>query len=203
MNKFAVRASLVGALALVAGAALADTTQRIRGTVTSVSGNTLMIKSVTGDALTVKLADDWKASGIVKASMDDIKPGVFVGTASTAKESDIDDLTALELVVFPEAMRGTGEGHTPWDLKPGSTMTNATVTSKVESVKGQTLTLTYKGGEKKVVLPKDVPIVTIAPAEQSDVKAGASVFIPAQKKDDGSLVATRILVGKDGIVPPM
>ena len=202
MNTF-MRVSFAGALTLLAGTALADTSQRLRGTVTSVDGNTLMMKSVDGTMLTVKLADDWKASGVVKASMEDIKPGVFVGTASGAKESDIDDLTALELVVFPESMRGTGEGHTAWDLKPGSTMTNATVTTKVESVKGQTLTLSYKGGEKKVVLPKDVPIVTIASATQADVKAGASVFIPAQKKDDGSLVASRILVGKDGVVPPM
>ena len=202
MNTF-MRVSFAGALALLAGTALADTSQRLRGTVTSVDGNTLMMKSVDGTMLTVKLADDWKASGVVKASMEDIKPGVFVGTASGAKESDIDDLTALELVVFPESMRGTGEGHTAWDLKPGSTMTNATVTTKVESVKGQTLTLSYKGGEKKVILPKDVPIVTIASATQADVKAGASVFIPAQKNDDGSLVASRILVGKDGVVPPM
>ena len=100
-------------------------------------------------------------------------------------------------------MRGTGEGHYEWDLQPRSTMTNANVTSKVEGVKGQTLSLSYKGGEKKVTLPPETPIVTFAPATSGDVKAGAAVFVPAQKKDDGSVVAARVLVGKNGVVPPM
>lgn len=195
--------TLAGSLAFAATIACADTPARIRGTVTGMDGRTLTVKTRTDEAVSITLAEGWAPSGVVKATAADIKPGVFIGTASAAKEGDVDDLQALELVIFPESMRGTGEGHYEWDLQPGSKMTNATVAAKVEGVKGQTLTLSYKGGEKKVTLPADVPVVTFAPATQADVKPGAAVFVPAQRKDDGTLAATRVLVGKDGVVPPM
>ena len=101
-------------------------------------------------------------------------------------------------------MRGTGEGHYPWDVQPRSTMTNATVSSEVKSADGRRLTLSYKGGEKTVDLPADAPIVSFGPAERSDLKPGASVFIPStQRQPDGELQATRVVVGKNGVVPPM
>ena len=194
----------VSALALLAAPALADTAQRIRGTVEKIDGNTLTVKPRDGGAsLVIRLSDTWGAGGVVKASLADIKPGVFVGVASVPTADNVDDLQALELLVFPEAMRGSNEGHYAWDLQPKSMMTNANVSSKVEGVNGQTLTLSYKGGERKVTLPKDVPVVTFGPATKDDIKAGAAVFVPAQKKDDGTLTAGRVLVGKDGIVPPM
>src|SRR3954469_21787041 len=105
--------------------------------------------------------------------------------------------------VFPESMRGTGEGHYPWDLQPESTMTNATVASDVQSVDGRTLTLSYKDGEQKIVVPSGTPIVTFAVAERSEIKTGAAVFVPTQRQPDGTLQATRVLVGKGGVVPPM
>ena len=195
---------LVSAFVLLATPAFADTPARIRGTVEKIDGTTLTVKPrAGGDAVTVKLADTWTAGGVVKASMADIKPGVFVGVASVPTTDNVDDLQALELLVFPEAMRGSNEGHYGWDLQPKSMMTNANVTSKVEGVKGQTLTLAYKGGERKINLPPDTPIVTFGPATKDDIKPGAAVFVPAQKKDDGTLAAGRVLVGKDGIIPPM
>ena len=194
----------LSALALLATPAFADMPQRIRGTVEKIDGNTLTVKPRDGGAsIAITLSDSWAASGIVKASLADIKPGVFVGVASVPTAENVDDLQALELLVFPEAMRGSNEGHSDWDLQPKSKMTNANVSSKVDGVNGQTLTLSYKGGERKVILPKDVPVVTFGPATKDDIKTGAAVFVPAQKKDDGTFTAGRVLVGKDGIVPPM
>ena len=195
---------LVSGMVLLATPVLADSPARTRGTVEKIDGNTLTVKPRDGGAsVAIKLADTWAAGGVVKASMTDIKPGVFVGVASIPTAGSVDDLEALELVVFPEAMRGSNEGHYAWDLQPKSMMTNANVTSKVEGVKGQTLTLSYNGGERKVTLPPETPIVTFAPATKDDVKPGAAVFVPATKKDDGTLTASRVLVGKDGVVPPM
>ena len=174
---------------------------RVRGQVVSLNGMTLTIKSRTGEDVTVRLADKWAVGGVVKASMADIKPGTFIGTAAMPQPGT--SLRALEVVVFPEAMRGTGEGSYEWDLKPQSSMTNANITNAVDSVDGRTVTLAYKGGTKSVVIGADTPIVTFGPADKSDVKPGANVFLAAQKQADGSLVATRVAVGKDGLVPPM
>ena len=106
--------------------------------------------------------------------------------------------------MFPEAMRGTGEGHRPWDLQPQSTMTNGDIDQTVVGVEGQTLTLSYKGGEKKIVVPSDTPIVSIAPGDRTDLKPGAKIFIVAAKRQaDGTLLAPRVNIGKDGLTPPM
>ena len=111
---------------------------------------------------------------------------------------------AIEVHIFPEAMRGTGEGHRPWDLAPNSTMTNANVEHAVTGAEGQTLTLKYKEGEKKIVVPSEAAIVTFVPGERSDLKTGAKIFIPAaSKQPDGTLSAQRIIFGKDGVTPPM
>jgi hypothetical protein len=196
-------ASFAAILACGSEAALAQTPQpvRVRGTVVSLEGSQLIVKPRTGENVTIRLADNWAVSGVVKASMADIKPGTFVGTAAVPQAGT--SLRAIELLIFPDAMRGTGEGHYPWDLQANSSMTNATVASEVQGVDGRTLTLSYKGGEKTVVLPADAPVVTFAAAEKSDVKPGAPVFVPTQRQPDGSLQTARVLVGKDGVVPPM
>ena len=193
--------AIVGVM-LTASLATAQTAPvRVRGTVVSLDGPALVVKSRTGEIVSVKLADNWSVSGVVKASLDDIKPGTYVGTA--ALPAGEESLRAIEIMIFPEVMRGTGEGHYPWDLQSNSSMTNATVASEVKSADGRVLKLAYKGGEKAVIIPADAPVVTFAPATPADIKPGAAVFIPAQRQADGSLQASRMLVGKDGIIPPM
>jgi hypothetical protein len=176
-------------------------TVRIRGTIEKVDDNVLTVKSRDGDTLIVHLTPDYTVGTVVKASLSDIKQGSFVGTSAIPQPDGT--LKALEVHIFPEAQRGTGEGFRPWDLQPGSTMTNATVTSSVNSVDGHTLTLTYKGGEKKVIIPPNIPIVMNAPADKSDVQAGVPISVSnAQKLPDGTLQASRITVGKNGVAPP-
>jgi hypothetical protein len=184
-------------------AALAQAAQpvRVRGTVVSLEGSTLRVKSRAGQDVAIHLAENWAVSGVVKAQLDDIKPGTFVGVAALPQAGD--SLRAIEVLIFPESMRGTGEGHSPWDLLPESSMTNATVAAAVQGVDGRTLTLSYRGGEKTITVPPEAPIVTFGPAEKADVKAGAAVFVPVQRQADGTLQAARVLVGKDGVVPPM
>jgi hypothetical protein len=155
-----------------------------------------------GGKLNVKLADNFTVTGIVKASLADIKEGSFVGIAGMPQEDG--SQRALEVLIFPEAMRGTAEGFRSWDLRPSSTMTNAAVDKMVQKVDGDMLTLKYKDGEKIIVVPPDAPIVTYVPGDKSELKPGAKIFIAgAAKQPDGSLVATRIGVGRDGLTPPM
>lgn len=173
----------------------------VRGTVVSLDGAALVVHSREGADVAIRLAGDFSIVGIVKASMTDIKPGVFIGTASMPQTDA--SLRALEVVVFPEAMRGVGEGHFPWDLKPSSTMTNATVGNSVDGVDGRTVTLSYKGGEKTITIPAQVPIVTVGKADKTDITSGAVVFVPTQRQPDGALESHVVIVGKDGAVPPM
>jgi hypothetical protein len=183
--------------------ALAQAAQplRVRGTVVSLSDPTLVVHTREGTEVSITLASNWTVSGVVKANIDDIKPGTFVGVA--ALPSPGNELRAIEVLIFPEAMRGLGEGHYPWDLLPESSMTNATVASVVEGVNGRTLKLTYKSDEKTIAVPPEAPIVTFSAAEKSEVRPGAAVFVPAQRQTNGTLHATRVLVGKEGLVPPM
>jgi hypothetical protein len=174
---------------------------RVRGTVVSLDGSTLVVHSREGADVSIHLADGWGATGVVKASMADIKQGAFIGAASLPQSNS--GLRAIEVVVFPEAMRGSGEGHYPWDLKPSSMMTNATIGNAVDSVDGRTVTLSYKGGDKKMTIPADAPIVTFAEAATSDVKPGATVFVPTMRQADGTMNANRVVVGKNGVAPPM
>ena len=125
----------------------------------------------------------------------------FVGTASMPQADG--SLKSLELVIFPEALRGRGEGHRPWDLQPNSKMTNGNVDAAVKAVDGETLTLSYKGGEQKITITETTPIVTFGPATVADITPGAVVFVPADKKPDGSIDAQAVVVGKDGVAPPM
>ena len=182
------------------GAAAAEGV-RVRGTVVSLAGSTLVVKSREGDNVTIALADGWKTGGIAKAQLADIKPGDFVGIASLPGASG--GAGALEVLVFPPAMRGTGEGSYGWDLKPNSTMTNGAVSEAVKSVDGTTVNVVFHGESKKITIAPTTPIVTFAAATNADVKPGAAVFVPAQRGDDGKLSTKQVVVGKDGVVPPM
>lgn len=198
------KALVFGALFILsAGAVYADTTPvRVRGSVVSLEGNKLVVHPKTGGDVTVALNDNYNAIAVEKASMADIKEGTFIGTATVTQPDS--SLKSVEVVVFPDKMRGTGEGHYPWDLGAKSMMTNATVANMVKGVDSHTITVTYKGGEKKIDVPADVPVVTLVPgASKEDIKPGAIVFVPTQKQDDGSLHGGAVLFGKDGLTPPM
>ncbi|MDR6903731.1 hypothetical protein [Rhizobium miluonense] len=174
---------------------------RIRGVVESLSGDTLMVKSREGKDVTIRLKPGWAVNGIVNASVTDIKPGDFVGIASVPTDTGING--ALEVLIFPAAMKGTGEGDYGWDLKPKSSMTNATVASAVTSVNGPTLSLTYKGGEKKISIPPGTPVVTLGNATKDDIKPGAGVIINGTTNGDNTIESDRVLVGINGVIPPM
>jgi hypothetical protein len=197
--------------AALAACALAITTQavsaadaqrvRVRGAIERLNGNTLIVKTREGTDQTVSLKPDWKVGGIKKASVEDIKPGDFVGVASLPRTDGGDG--ALEVLIFPAAMKGTGEGSRPWDLKPNSTMTNATVAKAVKAVDGHTITLTYQGKEKTISIADDTPIVTFTPAGMADLTPGARVIVMGEKATDGTISATQVTVGTNGVVPPM
>lgn len=182
--------------------AWAQDTMRVRGTVEGMDGPLYLVKTRAGDTVKVALTDKPLFVAMVKASMADIKPGMFVG--STAMPGPDGSLRAVEVHIFPEAMRGTGEGHRPWDLKPEATMTNANVEAAVTGANSQTLTVKYKGGEKTLVITPETVVVTYAPGDKAEVKPGTGIFIAAaEKKPDGTLLTPRITYGKDGLVPPM
>jgi hypothetical protein len=189
-------------VALFSASAFADGTPgRVRGSVVSLDGAKLVVHAKDGKDVTVNLADNFAALAVVKASMADIKEGTFIGTATVTQPDST--LRSLEVVVFPDKMRGAGEGHYPWDLGSSSMMTNATVANAVKGVEGQTVTVTYKGGEKKIDIPANVPVVALVPATKEEIKPGAVVFVPTQRQPDGSLNGGAILFGKDGVIPPM
>jgi outer membrane lipoprotein SlyB len=196
--------SLGMSLLLVLAAAVAEAQQptRVRGTIERVDGPLLMVKSRDGAELTVRLPDNVVVTGLVARAITDIKAGDYVGSAAMPAADGA--LRALEVHIFPENMRGTGEGHRPHDLLPESTMTNATVAETVQRVDGHTLTLKYKDGEKTLIVPRETPIVTYVPGERSELKPGAKIFVVnATRQPDGTLQAARIIVGRDGLTPPM
>jgi len=199
------RLALAALLTLAAGAAEAQKAPAAvaRATVESVApdGRSLQVKTRAGDPLTVRLSDKTRFILVVPAELSDVKPGAFIGVA--AVPGDGDTLKALEVHVFPEAMRGTGEGFRPFDLAPRSSMTNGAVAAQVSDVKGKTLTVTYKGGQQTVVVPPGTPIVGFDAATPADVKPAAAIIARGQKAEDGALDAAAVLVGKDGLVPPM
>jgi hypothetical protein len=192
------------ALLLTASPVVAQQPQmvRVRGTIESVDGQVLSVKGRDGTALTLKLVDGAPVRTVVRKSLDDVKVGSFVGI--TAMPQPDGTQKAVEIHIFPEALRGTGEGHRPWDLMPNSTMTNANIDSAVTGVTGQELVLKYKDGEKKFVVPANVEVVMFAPAQMSDLKPGAKIFVVAAKKlPDGTLEAPNVTVGSAGVDPPM
>jgi hypothetical protein len=174
---------------------------RVRGTIDRVEGDVYVVKARGGAELKVKLAQNATVVALTKASLADIKQGDYVGVAGMPQADG--SQKALEVHIFPEAMRGTGDGHRGWDLQPSSTMTNGTVEQTAASSDGQVLTLKYKDGEKRIVVPPDAPIVVYVPGDKSELKAGASIFISAAvKQADGTLQAPRVNVGR-GVAPPM
>lgn len=189
---------------LVSGSALAQQPQnvRVRGEITGVDGQMLSVKSRDGAELKIRLADNVNVSGIVKTQLSEIKPGSYIGVSAMPQPDG--SQRALHVHIFPEPMRGVAEGHFPWDVRPSSTMTNATVEQTVAGVDGQTITVKYKDGEKKVIVPPEAPIVTYLPGDKAELKPGAKIFIVAtQKQPDGTLSAARVSVGRDGLTPPM
>lgn len=187
---------------LLAASVLAQTAPptRLRGTISAIDGKSVTIATREGTSVNVKLADNWSVALVSNVAATEIKQGSFVGIASTGTDAD---RTALEVLVFPEAARGTGEGHYPWDLKPQSMMTNATVATLASGSDGHTLKLEYKGGTQTIKVKPGTPIVTFAPGDRADAKVGAKVFTGATKAADGTFTTVRLLVGKDGITPPM
>jgi len=182
--------------------ASAQEVARIRGTIEKVDGNTLAVKSREGQNLTIKLKDGATITGVDKAMLSDIKQNSFIGI--TAMPQPDGTQKAIEVHIFPEARRGAGEGHRPWDLVPNSTMTNANVEQLVTAVDGPMLTMKYKDGEKKISVPSNAAIVQFVNGDKADLKPGAKVFIGAfTKLPDGSLEAAGINVGKNGVTPPM
>jgi hypothetical protein len=178
-------------------------TQRIRGDVVAVDSVQLQVRSRSGETLAVKLADNFAVTAVITTERSAIRPGAFVGVA-TMPQAD-GTLSALEVLVFPEAMRGSGEGHYAWDLKPGSMMTNATVATVAPTAQAgaRQVTLKYRDGEKTIVVPDEAPIVTFEAGDKSLLVPGAHILLTATKQADGSLTAARVLVGKNGLVPPM
>ncbi len=202
MTRFLKVTVLTASLALAGvAAAQAPAPTRIRGDIVSLNGDRLTVHRRSGDRVTIALNSDVPLSAVRKVAMADIKPGSFVGTA--AKVDTKGKLTAQEVVVFPEAARGTGEGHYGWDLSPQSTMTNANVDEVVQSTSGSDLHLSYKGGSKTVTVPPNVPIVTFIPADRGDLTAGKKVFVVARASSADNFVAQRVVVEKNGIAPPM
>jgi hypothetical protein len=172
----------------------------VRGSIVSLNGNTLKVKSREGKSVDVMLADDVKVAGVARAAITDIKSGDFVGIASLPKADGGEG--ALEVLIFPPAMKGLGEGSYGWDLKPNSNMTNATVANAVKGVDGHTVTVNYHGKEKKIAIPDGTPVVTLAPATMKNLVPGAVVFVAAMKDAKG-LTSHQVVVGANGVVPPM
>jgi hypothetical protein len=190
--------SLVGSVAW----AQQPQTVRIRGTIEAVDGPTLAIKTREGTDVKVRMTDNAAVFAVVKTELSEIKPGSYIGVSALPEPDGTQK--ALAVHIFPEAQRGAAEGFRPWDLRSGSTMTNATVAETVKGTDGQNILVKYKDGEKKVVVPPETPIVTFVASDKSEVKAGAKIIIfGAVKKDDGTLEANRVNVGRDGITPPM
>jgi len=196
-----VAVAMVAVSTLCALAQKAPVPTRVRGTIENVNGDTMQVKSRSGEDVKLRIAPDVNVSGVTKISLADIKVGSFVG-ATTVPGPD-GGQNAVEVHVFPESMRGTGEGSRPYDLKPNSTMTNATVSESVVGNDGHTLLVKYKDGEKKVFVADNTPVVTFVPGDKSELKAGAKVVAFMKQLPDGSFETNRVSVGLDGLTPPM
>ena len=183
---------ILGRRSTAAGARYARTSERQHAT----------IKTKSGTPIIVQLKDGAHVVAVTKGAMSDIQQNSFVGIASMPQPDGT--LKAVEVSVFAEPLRGTAEGHYPWDLMPGSTMTNAAVTKQVTKQEGNTLTLKHKDGEQTIVVPADVVVVNLIPGDNADLKPGAKIFIPAwAKKADGTWEGAVALIGRDGVTPPM
>jgi hypothetical protein len=200
LRPLVIIAAVVGS-SLYAIAQQPPTPSRVRGTIEGVDGDVLSVKSRSGDDVKLHMAGGMRVFGIARISLSDVKVGSFIG-ATTVPGPD-GSQNAVEVHVFPEDMRGTGEGSRPYDLRPNSTMTNATVAESVAGNDGHTLMVKYKDGEKKVVVSPETPVVTYVPGDKSELKAGAKVIAFMKKLPDGSFETNRVNVGRDGLTPPM
>ncbi|MDB5878818.1 MAG: hypothetical protein JWQ41_2232 [Variovorax sp.] len=191
-------------LSTLASAQSASPTVRIRGTVVFADAKSIIVKDRGGEVVSLARAPNLSISEVYRIRLADIKPGSYVGTAAMPQPDGTQK--AREVLVFPEAARGTGEGHFPWDLEPQSTMTNATVADIAAAPAavrgGQQMRLSYKGGEKVVIVPADVPVVTFRPGNEALLAPGAKVLVNAQERN-GVPTAMRVLAGKNGFTPPM
>lgn len=202
-------ASLIASFALVAALATQAMAQqpptptvRIRGTIEAVDGAMLAIKSRDGSDMKVKMTDNAAVFAVVKTDLSEIKQGSYIGV--TAMPDPDGTQRAIAVHIFPENQRGAAEGFRPWDARANSTMTNATVAETVKGTDGQNILVKYKDGEKKVVVPPGTPVVTFVASDKSEIKPGAKTIIfSATKKDDGTLEAARVNIGRDGLTPPM
>ncbi len=204
MTKISALLASLAVAAVVVPAAWAQQppTVRIRGAIEAVDGAMLSIKSREGTDMKVRVTDNVAVFGVAKTELSEIKVGSYIGVTAMPEPDGTQKAVAVH--IFPENQRGAAEGFRPWDQRPGSTMTNATVAESVKGVDGQNILVKYKDGEKKVVVPPDTPIVTFVASDKSEVKPGAKLIIfGAAKKDDGSLEAARVNVGRDGVTPPM
>lgn len=198
------RLALAGLAAMVASRSVlaqAAPPQRIRGRISALDGAVLAVTARDGALLRIRLADALTVSALRTMELSAISPSSYVGIASQPGPDG--ELQAVEVLVFPEAMRGAGEGHYAWDLAPNTMMTNATVEAAVASTSGRDLNLVFKGQSVKIRVPTNVPIVTFIPASRSDLVPGAAVFLAATRDAEGNLTAARITVEKDGVAPPM
>ena len=173
---------------------------RIRGTIVKIDGQSATIHARAGQDVTVALTPDTVVVAVSLTQFADVHPGSFIGTAAVPQPDGT--LKALEVHIFPESMRGTGEGHRPWDLGPESTMTNGTV-GQIAGTDGRSFTVKYKEGEKTVMVPPDVPVVVFEPGTASQLAAGEHVVVTAAKGADGALSASRVNFGKGGIELPL
>ena len=194
-----VAAAVLAAAGLSGASAQQPQTVRIRGTIEKVDGNTVVVKAADGAQVTLTLTANAVIVGVVKASLAEIKPGSFVGSAAMPQPDG--SQKALEVHIFAETQRGTGEGHRPYTI-PNSTMTNGTVGDMVSATGEGTLTVKYKEGEKKIVVPPGVPIVRYEIGDRGELKPGVHITaLNAVKKQDGSIEAPRLNVGRNGLVP--
>ncbi len=205
MSSLILRTLTATALLAVAATTISSTwaqqpqTMRIRGTVEKVDGNTVVVKATDGASVTLTLTDKAVIVGVVKASLAEIKEGSYVGSAAMPQADG--SQKALEVHIFAESQRGTGEGHRPFTV-PNSTMTNGTVGATVTATDGHSLTVKYAGGEKKIVVPPDVPVVRYEIGDRGELKPGVHITaLNAVKKADGSIEAPRLNVGRAGLVP--
>jgi hypothetical protein len=193
--------AVVAASTACAIAQKAPVPTKVRGAIEAVDGDTLTVKSRSGEDFKLHMTADVRVVGLTKISLSDIKVGSFIGTTTVPGPDGMP--TAVEVHVFPESMRGTGEGSRSFDLKPNSTMTNATVSESVVGNDGHTLLVKYKDGEKKVLVTPETPVVTYVPSDKSDLKAGAKVIAFMKQLPDGSFETNRVSVGRNGLTPPM
>jgi hypothetical protein len=193
--------TMVAASTIYAIAQQPPAPSRVRGAIEAVKGDVLEVKSRGGEDFALRMTSDIRIVGIVKIALTDIKVGSFIGTTTVPGEGGMQN--AVEVHVFPEDMRGTGEGSRPYDLRPNSSMTNATVHDSVVGNDGHTLLIKYKDGEKKVLVSPETPVVTYVPADRTDLKPGAKIIAFMKKLPDGTFETNRVSVGRDGLTPPM